>query len=270
MTDHPRQTVLVTGASRGIGLAVARTYVQRGADVALVACDAGRLAAAAAGLRGLGGRAHTVAADLSDPAECRRAVAEAEAALGPVDVLVSGAGILRRDFVEDVTPEDFELDYRLHVGAALWLTQALLGQMRARRRGRLVFISSELGLVGAPSYAAYCMSKAALVSFAETLRHELVGSGVRAHVVCPSDVRTEQLRGEHAWGPTGGARYEDALDPDDVAAAIVRVAAGRRHFVIVDRPVRRLQFTLMAGPRRSRFWPVHQAFAPLLRERRRR
>jgi NAD(P)-dependent dehydrogenase (short-subunit alcohol dehydrogenase family) len=266
VTDHSTKTVLVTGASRGIGLAVARRFAQSGARVGLVASDPERLAGARAAI---GGHTEAVAADLADAAECRRAVSEVERALGPVEVLVSCAGMLRRDFAEQVSVEDFERSFRLHAGAALWLSQSVLAGMRERRRGSLVFVSSELGLIGAPSYASYCTSKAALVSLAEVLRHELVGSGVRVCVVCPSDVRTDQLVAEQAWGPTGGAGYESALEPDTVAQAIVRAAAGSRALVVVDRPLQRLGFTLMAGPRRSRFWPIHQAFRPLLRERRR-
>ncbi len=258
-------TVLVTGASRGIGLATAEHFARLGARVGLVASGADGVTRAAASLPD--GSAHAVAADLTDPAECARAVAEVEAALGPVDVLVSCAGALRRDFVEDVTPADFEHSYRLHAGAGLWLTQALLPGMRARGYGRIVLVSSELGLIGGPSYASYCTSKWALIGLAEVLHHELAGSPVRACAVCPGDVRTDQLREEHDWGPTGGAAYEKAMDPASVARAIVRAAAGRRPVVVIDRPHLRLVFNLLGGPRRLRLKVVHDAFKGLLKAR---
>ena len=116
MTSFLDRTVLVTGASRGIGLAVAWRFAELGASVGMVARDPDRLAAAA---RRLPGRAHAVAADLTDPCQCRHVVDEVQAALGPVDVLVSCAGVLHRDFVEDITVEAFEQSYRLHAGAAL-------------------------------------------------------------------------------------------------------------------------------------------------------
>jgi NAD(P)-dependent dehydrogenase (short-subunit alcohol dehydrogenase family) len=265
MTSYRGQTVLVTGASRGIGLAVAWRFAELGAAVGMVARDPERIATAA---RRVPGRAHPVSADLTDPAQCARAVDEVRDVLGPVDVLVSCAGVLQRDFVEDITVEDFERNYRLHTGAALWLSQRVLPAMRRRGRGRIVLVSSELGLIGAPTYGAYCASKWALVGLAESLQHELAGTGVRATVVCPGDVRTEQLRDEQAWGPTGGSAYEKAMDPDRAARAIVRAASGKRATVIVDDPRHALFFRLMAGPRRSRFGPVHSAFEPLLRERR--
>ena len=211
-----------------------------------------------------------MAADLADPAECSRAVEEVSAALGPIDVLVSCAGVLRRDFVEDVTPADFENSYRLHVGAAIWLTQGVLEGMRERGFGRIVLVSSELGLIGGPSYASYCASKWAMVGLGEVLAHELKGSGVRATVVCPGDVRTDQLSEEHEWGPTGGVTPEKAMSPDYVARAVVRAAGGRRPVVVVDRPHMRAAFFLMRRAPRLRIPMVADAYKQLLRERTRR
>jgi short-subunit dehydrogenase len=245
-------------------LAVAQRFAELGADIGLVAVDRDRLEHAAATIQG---RTHCVAADLADPAECRRAVAEIEAALGPCEVLVSCAGLLRRDFVEDVTVEDFERSYRVHAGAALWLSQRVLPGMRQRGRGSLVFVASELGLIGGPTYASYCTSKWALVGLAEVLHHELAGSGVRVCAVCPGDVRTDQLAEENAWGPTGGETYDKAMRPERVARAIARAADARTPVVVVDKPHLRLAFGLMGGPRRLRIAIVHSAFKTLLSER---
>jgi NAD(P)-dependent dehydrogenase (short-subunit alcohol dehydrogenase family) len=262
--DFSGQTVLVTGASRGIGLAVARRFADLGASVGLVATSQVGLEQAG---QAIDGKTHPVAADLTDPAECRRAVDEVEAALGPVDVLVSCAGALRRDFVEDVTAEDFELSYRLHVGAGLWLSQRVLPGMRARRSGRIVLVASEFGLIGGPTYASYCTSKWALVGLAEVMYHELKGTGVHVCAVCPGDVRTDQLAEEHQWGPTGGESYEKAMKPEYVAAAIVRAGSGSSPVVVVDKPHLRFAFNFMGGPRRLRLLAVHPAFRKLLRER---
>jgi NAD(P)-dependent dehydrogenase (short-subunit alcohol dehydrogenase family) len=258
------KTVLISGASRGIGLATARRFASLGAQVGLVASDPQRLAAAAAAVEG---RSHAVAADLTDPAECARAVAEVSAALGPIDVLVSCAGVLRRDFIEDVTPADFEQSYRLHIGAAIWLTQGVLGGMRERGYGRIVLVSSELGLIGGPSYASYCTSKWAMVGLGEVLAHELAGSGVRATVVCPGDVRTDQLNEEHEWGPTGGVTPEKAMSADHVARAIVRAADSRSPVVVVDRPHLRAALWFMRRAPRLRIPIVASAYKQLLRER---
>jgi NAD(P)-dependent dehydrogenase (short-subunit alcohol dehydrogenase family) len=264
MASYSGQTVLVTGASRGIGLAVAQQFSELGAKVGLVASNRELLDQAATSISG---DTHVVAVDLTDPDQCRRAVAEVEAALGPIDVLVSGAGVLRRDFVEDVKLEDFERSYRLHVGAGLWLSQQVLPGMRERGHGSIVFVASEFGLIGGPTYASYCTSKFGLVGLAEVLHHELAGSGVHACAVCPGDVRTDQLAEEHEWGPTGGESYEKAMKPEYVARAIVRAAGSSSPVVVVDKPHLRLAFRLMGGPRRLRLSVVHSAFKTLLRER---
>jgi NAD(P)-dependent dehydrogenase (short-subunit alcohol dehydrogenase family) len=259
------RTVLVTGASRGIGLATAKRFIALGAKVGLVASNAQLLAEVDEQIEGAH---HVVAADLTDPAECSRAVSEVSAALGPIDVLISCAGVLRRDFVEDVSPEDFEQSFRLNVGAGIWLTQGVLPGMRERGFGRIVLVSSELGLIGGPSYTSYCTSKWAMVGLGEVLAHELAGSGVRATVVCPGDVRTDQLEEEHAWGPTGGVTPEKAMSADYAARAIVRAAERGKPVVVVDRPHLRAAFWVMRRAPRLRVPIVADAYKQLVRDRR--
>jgi NAD(P)-dependent dehydrogenase (short-subunit alcohol dehydrogenase family) len=258
------KTVLVTGASRGIGLATARRFASEGAQVGLVASNIQLLGEVAREFRG---KHHVVAADLTDPVQCAQAVAAVSETLGPIDVLISCAGVLRRDFVEDVKPEDFEQSYRLHVGAAVWLTQAVLPSMRERKYGRIVLVSSELGLFGGPSYTSYSSSKWAMVGLGEVLVHELAGSGVRATVVCPGDVNTDQLGEEHEWGPTGGVTPEKAMSADYVARAIVRAAERGKPLVVIDRPHMRVAFWVMRRAPRLRVPLIADAYKKLTRER---
>jgi short-subunit dehydrogenase len=265
MAQWDGRTVLVTGASRGIGQATAEHFASLGARVGLVARSSAPLMDLASRL---GAQAHAVPADLSDPAECARVVQEVEQALGPIDVLVSNAGVLHRDWVEDVSVEEFEATYRLGVGAAIWLTQQVLPGMRERGFGRIVLVSSELGLIGGPTYTSYCTTKFALVGLAEVLYHELKGSDVRACAVCPGDVHTTQLEEEHEWGPTGGVTPDKAMDPARVARDIESAARGSSPVVVIDRPHMRFLFKLMMGvPRRLRLMGVADAFKKLLRAR---
>jgi len=260
------RTVLVTGASKGVGLAAAESFAKLGAKVGLVARDPSALEAAAAQI---GGETHVVAADLAVREECLRAADEIAAALGPIDVLVSAAGTLQRDWVEDVKPDDFERNWRLHVGAALWVTQRVLPGMRERRSGSLVYVASELGLIGGASYASYATSKWGLVGLVESLYHEVVGSGVHVAVLCPGDTRTDQLREDFDWGPTaGGIPFEKAMAPEHVAQAIVRSAEGRgKTLVIVDRAQMRLLFAILGGPRGIGRRVVHDACKKMLKAR---
>jgi short-subunit dehydrogenase len=243
-------------------MATAELFASLGARVGLVARSAEPLEKLAARL----GNAHAVAADLTDPAESARVVQEIERALGPVDVVISCAGVLHRDWVEDVTLEDFERSYRLGVGAAIWLTQRVLPGMRERGFGSIVLVSSELGLIGGPTYTSYCTTKFALVGLAEVLHQELRGTGVRACAVCPGDVRTDQLEEEHKWGPTGGVTPDKAMDPARVARDIEAAARGSNPVVVIDRPHLRLFFRF---PRRLRLMFVADAFKKLVRARER-
>lgn len=268
MKSFSDQRVLITGASRGIGAVTAQRFAAQGARVALVARSQPQLEAVAAPL---GDQAVVVTGDTSDPAQCIRVVAEAEQRLGgPIDVLVSNAGILRRDFIEDISVTDFEETYRTNAGGALWLAQAVMGGMRERGTGEIVLVASELGLIGAPSYGSYCMSKFAMIGLAEVLSHELAGSGVRVAAVCPGNVATDQFATEVAWGPTAGASVDKALTPESVADTILRAAAGSAVVVLADTPSMRLSFDAMfAIPRRLRLAIIRDAYKALLKDRRR-
>ena len=161
-------------------MATVRRFHADGARVGLVARDADRLAAVVAEL---GGNCHAVAADLSEREECVRAVDEIEAALGPVDVLVSNAGVLRRDFVKDVSVQDFEDTYRVNVGASVVVDAAsCAGNARPRARERAC--SSRRSLVCLGAHRMRLIHERSARGLAEVL-HESSGSGVRACAVLP-------------------------------------------------------------------------------------
>jgi uncharacterized protein len=178
-------TALITGASSGIGLELARIFAQHGHDVVLVARHEDRLRTLAAELTGRGVRAHVVAADLAAPDAAASLVARVEALGVEVDVLVNNAGFGRYGrFVE--TPLDNELAMiQVNIVALTELTKRLLPAMLARRRGRIMNVASTAAFFPGPLMAVYYATKAYVLSFSEAIANELQSTGVTVTVLCP-------------------------------------------------------------------------------------
>ncbi|MBC7366512.1 MAG: SDR family oxidoreductase [Undibacterium sp.] len=197
------QHVFITGGSSGIGLALARQVAAAGARVSLVARDAGKLAAAQTEIRVAhpGAAVGVFAGDVAVQAEIMAALAEAEALHGPVDVLITSAGIARPGYFEEVPVEVFERTMAVNFFGTLYPLKAVVPAMRRRGRGAVVLISSGAGLYGFFGYTPYSPSKFALRGLAESLRAELAGSGVRIVIVYPPDTDTPQLAEENRTKP---------------------------------------------------------------------
>jgi short-subunit dehydrogenase len=227
------KSVLVTGASRGIGAALARQFAARGARLALLARDRSELMSLQAELAAGGASAEVVCADLSEDTERARAIAEVQLRLGSIDVLVNNAGRGLYGRVETLTPEQLRAVFELNVVAPAHLSSLVLPSMRDRGSGTLVMVSSVLGARAVPMSGGYCASKFALEALCQSLRAELVGSGVRVLVVRPG--RTESSFRDAAL--TSGFRPKDKMQP--MSAAKVAAASVRA----VERGVARVNFT---------------------------
>ncbi|MHB8731631.1 MAG: SDR family NAD(P)-dependent oxidoreductase [bacterium] len=192
MADLSGKTVLVTGAGRGIGRAVAVRCAAEGA--AVVAADLAPPEETAAAVRAAGGRALAVAVDVADR-EAVRAMAEAAArAFDAVDVLVSNAGIGFPDPVLEITEERWDQVLNVNLRGALFCAQSLLPAMLARRDGALVFVSSIAGRrLSLVNGAQYTCSKYGLIGLTRHLASELAGTGVRINCVCPGPTETDLL-----------------------------------------------------------------------------
>ncbi|MFO1455125.1 MAG: SDR family oxidoreductase [Steroidobacteraceae bacterium] len=221
--------ILLTGASEGIGRALALELARQGARLALAARDATRLESAAQACRALDAEAHALPADLTDPQACDTLVAAAAQRLGGLDVLVNNAGATmwaRFDALADL--EVFERLLRLNLLAPVRLTHAALPWL-LQSRGLVVGVASVAGLTGVPERTAYAASKHALVGFLESLRIELAPRGIDVCIVAPDFVRSETHR--RATGADGrplgaspleGARIMSAEDCARFAALAIR------------------------------------------------
>ncbi|MFZ5478640.1 MAG: SDR family NAD(P)-dependent oxidoreductase [Myxococcota bacterium] len=179
--------VVITGASTGIGEGLARAWARKGASLTLVSRRRAALDALAASL---GTPCHVVAADLADPAQATAWLAGAEAALGPVDVLVNNAGVQIVGPTETIPPEQAEALLRLDLLAPLALVRAVAPGLLARGRGAVVNVSSLAALAPTPGMAHYNAAKAGLAAFSESLRGEWRRTGVNVVTVYPGPVRT--------------------------------------------------------------------------------
>mgnify|MGYP000564593649 CR=1 FL=1 len=191
MTIDRKSVVLLTGASSGLGAALAEALGARGARVALVARRTGLLEAVAARVRDAGGTPLVLPADVSIEADCARVVEQTLETFGTVDVLVNNAGRGNRASVEDTTTADLENMFKLNVYSQFWLAAHVLPAMKKQASGHIVNISSFAGKVGFPFNAAYVASKHAVVGFTASLRAELLDTGVEATCVCPAGIITD-------------------------------------------------------------------------------
>ncbi len=178
---------LVTGASRGIGLAAAAALAQAGAAVTLAARSEDELRHACDALQAEGGTADYLVLDVTDP----RAVEAQLAERAPYQVLVNSAGLNRPKPLVDVTDDDIDVVLNLNVKAAFYVARAVSRRLLAERlHGSLINISSQMGVVGSPRRTLYCASKHAIEGMTKALAWELGSAGIRVNTICPTFIET--------------------------------------------------------------------------------
>ncbi len=222
------RVVLVTGGNRGIGLAIAQAFVAAGDRVAITA-RSGELPEELAGTDVL-----VVRADVTDSASIDAAFDRVEADLGPVEVVVANAGITRDGLILRMSDDDIAavLDTNL-VGAIRVARRAAKGMVR-QRRGRLVFVSSVVGLLGSAGQVNYAASKAGLVGVARSLARELGSRGITANVVTPGFVDTDMtavLSDERRAEITGAVPLGRYASPEEVAGTVVFLASDAAAYI---------------------------------------
>lgn len=193
MPDTAREVAVVTGASSGIGAASARALAARGMHVALVARRANRLAAGVAAIEAEGGRASAHPCDVGDPAAVVRCAGEIAATHGPVALLVNAAGYAVHALFVDHSLDQVEGMIRVnYLGTVAWI-KAVLDDMRAAGRGRILNVSSFAGQLAQPDESGYSASKFAVTGLSEAIHHELAPLGITVTCVHPVLVRTEMF-----------------------------------------------------------------------------
>jgi len=193
------RVALISGASRGIGLAIAQAYAAEGAKLCMVATNADALKAAADSLSIGNDALMTAVLDVRDSKACRAVVQDVTSRLGPIDVLINNAGIYKaRSFLE-YDSEDFRALMEVNLIGVVNLTQAVLPDMLARQAGRIVNVASSAGKAGSRNQSAYNASKHAVVGLTRCLALETATSGVTINAICPGLTQTDShLPGPHA------------------------------------------------------------------------
>ena len=230
----------ITGASSGIGAALARRLASQGAALVLSGRNRAALDTLAAELAT---DTLVLPFEVTDHAALQAAADTAwdwaVARGGGIDMVINNAGISQRSLAVDTDYAVYDRIVAVDLLAPIALTQALLARMAARQRGRIVMISSVAGKVGVPMRTAYCAAKFGLIGYADALRAELAETGIAVHVIAPGSVRTDVSR--NALTADGSARgvsdraIENGIDPDALATEMLaRIAAEEREIILAE------------------------------------
>ncbi|MEE2878282.1 MAG: 3-oxoacyl-[acyl-carrier-protein] reductase [Pseudomonadota bacterium] len=231
MFDLTGRTALVTGASGGIGSAIAKALSEAGAKVALSGTREGVLEEVKASLPG---EAAVVTANLSDADSVDGLVGRAEEAIGPLDILVANAGITRDGLLMRMKDDDWNDVINVNLGSYYRLAKSCMRGMMKRRHGRIIGITSIVGVTGNPGQANYCASKAGMIGFTKSMAQEVASRGITANCVAPGfiqspmtdvlpDAQKEALLGQIPAGKLGQG--------GDIAGAVVYLSSDEAAYV---------------------------------------
>jgi NAD(P)-dependent dehydrogenase (short-subunit alcohol dehydrogenase family) len=230
------RVIAITGAGRGIGLAIARRFAALGDRLALNYLDAGEnLDAVIADAKAKGGDAMALKGDISRPDEATAFVRAAEERYGQIDVLINNAGILISVATEECTWDQWARTIAVNLSGTWSCLRAALPGMIKRRSGRIINVSSELGLIGYPTYAAYSASKGGVIALTKAVAKEMAPHGILVNSVAPGPIETDMLINDTI-------EYNDETraqiplkrfgHPDEIAAVVVAVAGEAGSYMV--------------------------------------
>lgn len=231
MFDLTGKCALVTGASGGIGEAIATAMHGQGATVALSGTRREKLEELAGTL---GSRAHVLPCDLRDRAQVAGLVSQAEAAMGQLDILVNNAGVTKDNLFMRMKDEEWDDVIAINLTSAFILCRAALRNMMRRRSGRIINIASISGVVGNPGQGNYAASKAGLVGMTKSLAREVASRGITANCIAPGFIETPMT---HALNDKQTEAIASTIPagtfgkPGDIAAAAVFLASGEARYI---------------------------------------
>jgi 3-oxoacyl-[acyl-carrier protein] reductase len=229
--DLTGRTALVTGSTRGIGRAIAETLAGCGARVAVVGRDLERSQAVAAEL---GGEAKGFAADVSDIASVVKLVSDVESAFGGVDILVNNAGLTRDNLMMRIKDDDWNAVLDTNLRGAFAATRAATRGMMKRRWGRVINITSIVGITGNKGQVNYAASKAGLIGFTKSVAKELGSRNILANAIAPGFIETDMtaaMTPEARAGMAGQIPLERLGSPMDVAGAVAFLASDLASYI---------------------------------------
>jgi 3-oxoacyl-[acyl-carrier protein] reductase len=243
----PGRVAIVTGASKGIGRAIALELAAAGADLVVNARGRDALEALAGEIRRHGRRVEVVPADVATPEGASRVVEHARASFGRIDVLVNNAGKGAPKKLLDLTEEDWHASFELNLMSAVRLSVACVPLMQAQGGGRIINISSRVGRQPDPYFAPYAAAKAALINFTKNLANAFSKDGILSNCVVPGLIRTEAVeeaarKSADATGKTVDEVFEATLrkrpipagrigEPGDIAGLVVFLASDRASWI---------------------------------------
>jgi NAD(P)-dependent dehydrogenase (short-subunit alcohol dehydrogenase family) len=211
------KVAIITGASRGIGRAIAIRFAQEGAKIGLVARNETKLLGVADGIVASGGVAAWAAADVAVSAQVDAAAQRLRTALGPADIVVNNAGNVDRRPTREITDAEWHRVLSVNLDGTFYVTRAFLDDLVARQ-GRIINIASIAGRQGTPELAAYCAAKHGVVGLTRSLAEELRSARVAVNAICPGSVDTDMLR-------EGRPGAKPDMSPEDIASTALYLAA---------------------------------------------